>query len=227
MAIGMRTTLRPLSGCVVAVLVLVGCGGARQAREPATPDGLRPAGGYASYAACAAFSPGCSGAVPRALRRPLHLPRLTVAARGCPVSRSARIAGFVGPASGPGPVYPMLGGSGPVTFVYPPPSTSQLAGSSWGDLKVLWVAEASYGGPVLVRGRQIDGPHAVGFGDGRVPVSEIQLLAPGAFAVGQPDGWRAWPSSARLAAGGCYAFQVDGTTFSSVVVFAARSSRAA
>jgi len=42
------------------------------------------------------------------------------------------------------------------------------------------------------------------------------------FAPGKgsgSEGWRNWPSATRLQASGCYAHQVDGTTFSEVIVF--------
>jgi hypothetical protein len=111
-------------------------------------------------------------------------------------------------------------------FVYPPPRTgeSNFAGSQWGGQKVLWAASPRYRGPVLIRGRQLDGSHAAGFGADRVPVAEMQVLSAGAFSPGEPPGWREWPSFVRLRAGGCYAFQIDGTTFSTVIVLRATPS---
>jgi hypothetical protein len=35
------------------------------------------------------------------------------------------------------------------------------------------------------------------------------------------DGWRTFPSHTRVRATGCYAYQIDGTNFSRVVVFRA------
>lgn len=120
-------------------------------------------------------------------------------------------------------MYPVFGDQGVLHFNPPAPQTSQslFAGSEWGGQKVLWVAAPSYRGPVLIRGRQLDGPHAIGFGRARVPFAEMELLAPGASSPGEPSGWREWPSYTRLRAGGCYAYQVDGTNFDTVIVFRA------
>ncbi|HEX3873332.1 MAG TPA: hypothetical protein VHW26_04230 [Solirubrobacteraceae bacterium] len=84
---------------------------------------------------------------------------------------------------------------------FDPPHGHQAVfdGSDWGAQKVLWAAAPRYAGPVLIR----------------------QLLAAGATSSGEPAGWREWPSYTRLRAGGCYAYQVDGTTFSTVIVFRA------
>jgi len=220
--------------CVVGIVLGAGgCGGGNRHRATTTSrapggvtaargqgnDGLRGAVGYAAYEGC----PSCSGAVPAGLRRPLHLPRVAEGA-GCPVSRSRSLGGFVGPGLGDGPIYPVgLDAGGVLHFRYAPPSsgTNLFGGSRWGGQKVLWVGAASYRGPVLIRGRELDGPRVVGFGPDRVPVAEMQLLAAGASSSGEPEGWREWPSFTRLLAGGCYAYQVDGTSFSSVIVFRA------
>jgi hypothetical protein len=159
-----------------------------------------------------------STAVERALRRPLRLPRLPPGGR-CPVSRTHLIASFIAPGLGPGPVYPVFGGS-TLRFASPSPSASSpFAGSAWGGNKMVWVAAARYRGPFLVRGRQLDGPRLVRFGAGRLPAASIELSTPGATSIGEPDGWRAWPSYTRLEAAGCYPYQVDGTDFSTVIVF--------
>jgi hypothetical protein len=102
-------------------------------------------------------------------------------------------------------------GNGPVT-----PSASALPatafiGSSWSGARVTWKA-SGYDGAVLIRGRQLDGPHAVGFGEGHVPFDELQL---------PPGAPRQWPTFTRVTARGCYAYQVDGTSFTSVIVFTA------
>lgn len=163
----------------------------------APPDGLRPAAGYASYDACTS---GCSGSVPGSIRRPLRIPS------SCQASSSHRIAGMS--VLGSAPVGPAQPGTLPV---------SSFIGSAWLGGRVTWVAAPSYSGPILVRGRQIGGSHAVGYGEGHVPVDELQLLAP----VQRSGGARQWPSFSRVLVRGCYAYQVDGTTFSSVIVFRA------
>jgi hypothetical protein len=51
-----------------------------------------------------------------------------------------------------------------------------------------------------------------------MPAKEMRL-----FPVGgrSPSGWQHRPSFTRVRAPGCYAWQVDGTTFSRMVVFRA------
>ena len=68
-----------------------------------------------------------------------------------------------------------------------------------------------YAGRVLVRGRRLDGPGLVRFGRGLVPALELRM----------PAGRREQPSFTRLRSPGCYAYQVDGRTFSRVVIFRA------
>jgi hypothetical protein len=92
-------------------------------------------------------------------------------------------------------------------------------GSAWQGGRVIWRSAKSYRGPVLIRGRQVGGSGVVGFGEGHVPYDQLQLLD---TAKGTPRGpVREWPSFTRVRASGCYAYQVDGTSFSYVIVFRA------
>lgn len=152
--------------------------------------------------------------MPAALRRPLHLPRLQAGTK-CPASgsRSGPVGGLL---TGPGPVSPVFADVLPLA-----PARGAFAGSRWTGAKVLWVADATYAGPVLIRGRQLDGPRAVGFGSGVVPLRELQLLRPGARSADEPTGYREWPSYTRVPGPGCYGYQVDGTSFSTTIVFLA------
>ena len=101
-----------------------------------------------------------------ALQRPLHLPHL---ARGaaCPVSHADRAVHFdrfgIARGIGPGPAYPIGLAHGVLVLV---PS---VEGGIWAGQKVLWFVHPRYSGPVLVRGRRLDGPGLVRFGRGVVP----------------------------------------------------------
>lgn len=136
-----------------------------------------------------------------AVRRPLHLPT---------------------PDGGPCPVTVHV--DGPVS-----PSTSTQVGfaavtaSDWRAAEVTWSATAGYSGPVLIRGGSIGGSigGSLGFGDGRTPYRELQLLDAGRFAPRVTGGGRAWMTYTRIRASGCYSYQVDGTSFSAVIVFRA------
>jgi hypothetical protein len=88
---------------------------------------------------------------------------------------------------------------------------------------VLWIVNSSYMGPVLIRGEQLDGPHAVGFSLGDGPAAYTDLQFPPGKRYGYQR-WQEWPSATRLQASGCYAYQVDGITFSEVIIFRAVAS---
>ncbi len=175
-------------------------------------------------------SSGYTGSAPAALRRPLHLPAL-VHGR-CPTHRARVIEPHVGPAEGPGPIYPVIadpaGPSGVLTFADPPPPGSLTAGTVFGEQKVLWIGAPRYRGPVLIRGGQLGGHNPVKF-DGGTGVLFPELQVPPRSQddlAGLPRrGWRGWPSGTDLRAPGCYAWQIDGTTFSYTVVFKAVQTR--
>ena len=158
-----------------------------------------------------------------ALRRPFHLPKLAPGA-SCPVSRvDPRIEWkginiFGGSGIGRGPVYPGLGAHSGLLF-----ATRDIQyGGPWFGEKVFWYVLPSYRGPVLIRGRRLDGPQKVGFNGGKLPNFELRIK-PGETVTwqGQPPGSRGIPSGVRVLKPGCYAVQIDGTSFSRIVVFVA------
>lgn len=160
----------------------------------------------------------------RKLHRPLHVPHIAAGA-ACPTTPKAGPlpSAFSGTAAfGRGPVYPgfFSGPAGPealVNLIYPPPAASSFAGSEWGGQKVPWMRSPSYHGPVLIRGRQLDGTYHLRFGLAMVPPTELRIAGWGT-AAGAP-GWGFRASTTRLRASGCYGYQIDGLTFSRVVVF--------
>jgi hypothetical protein len=115
------------------------------------------------------------------------------------------------PALGAGPAYPAA---------FDESSTLHFAGAAfptpWTGNKVLWIVGPQYRGPILVRGRQLDAAFWVGFdrGVGIRPYAELHLRGDG-------RGWRDYPSYTRVRGAGCFAYQIDGTTFSRVIVFRA------
>lgn len=156
------------------------------------------------------------------LRRPLHLPRLAAGAR-CPISRVDRRVDWVpinifGKSGiGRGPVYPGLGGMGGRLTATP----DTQYGGPWAGGKVFWYVKPSYSGRVLIRGRRLGHRQRLGFNGAAVPNQELRI-EPGMTVSwqGQPPGSRGVPSSVRVRAPGCYGVQIDGTSFSRVVVFA-------
>jgi hypothetical protein len=179
---------------------------------------------------CAAGASCEAEQVAQPLRRPLALPE--VAGReACPVSASRTLpaaGGFSGDvtAVGDGPF--RLTGSGTVEIQPSEVPRSGWEGTGVGGQKVIWWIDASYSGPVLLRGARIDGPGDLGFdrylgalgtapADG-TPTPEL------VYPETETDGLsfvRTFPSSVRLREPGCYAVQADGTSFSEVIVFRA------
>ena len=150
------------------------------------------------------------------LRRPLRIPHIDTGAR-CPVTRGVRVSRNFGVAQGKGPVYP-VGGYPALTFIYPPVPEQEWYGSQWSGNKILWIGRPTYRGPVLIRGRQLDGPNELRFERGLSPAREMKLSSVGGSS---PGGWQNRPSYTRVRAPGCYGWQVDGLTFSRVIVFRA------
>jgi hypothetical protein len=166
------------------------------AGTPPAPAGLARTGGYDTYELCRG---NCAGRVPASLRRPLHLPHST--GSGCPVSAT----------------------STPVSSSGGSRLTAQrFVGSHWLAAHVTWRAAVGYHGPVLIRGRRLDGGGAVGFGEGHTPYDELQLMNSGRGEATTSGGGRAWLSLTRVQHPGCYAYQVDGSSFSHVIVFRVR-----
>jgi hypothetical protein len=178
--------------------------------------------------ACAVSVPASQGRTGTdwpALHRALHLPAVA-AGHPCPASKLApKLAGEkygVGGGIGPGPVYPILGRPGLLASV----RHDEWGPGPWAGQKVLWLVLPGYKGPLLIRGRRLDGPQWMRFDDGARPRAEIRL-APGETVTwtGQAQGSRGRPSYVRVRAAGCYGVQIDGTTFSRVVVFPIDISR--
>ena len=118
---------------------------------------------------------------------------------------------------GNGPVYPIGLLNGQLGVVVDPEGL--LA-------KVLWVASASYSGPVLIRGGRLGGAGAVKFGTGStLPTDEFRLTEPTAGSSGEEAGWREWPSYTFVPDLGCYTYQIDGAGFTEIIVFEAIAAR--
>lgn len=148
----------------------------------------------------------------RRLRRPLRLPSLSVSG-GCPRTRSGRTTPATAFGFGGRPAYAVLGAQGPIS----------LAGDVVRDgatfQKTLWAIAPSYQGPLLIRGARLDRPGSVRFHLGGPIRGELRLL-PALFGS---HGWRYQPSDTLLPGPGlgCYGLQVDGSSFTEVIVFAA------
>jgi hypothetical protein len=118
---------------------------------------------------------------------------------------------------GPGPAYPVFGTGDGVAVL----SEDRMRGGAFWH-KTLWAISPRYRGPVLVRGRRIDGSGGLGFATGYRPTSELRF-PPERFAPQRLHAkWRYGPTATLIPSRGCYALQIDGNGFSRVVVFSAR-----
>jgi hypothetical protein len=162
---------------------------------------------------------------PRAgLHRALDFPSVA-AGTPCPVTDGGRPNPDVAIALGSGPAYPVLGFEGnrappDPKAVVPLYRDEQRGGAYWH--KTLWAVDPKYDGPVLIRARGLGPTQLVQFakpsansGGAAEQVGELE------FRREQTNSWRYGPSMTILPGPGCYAFQVDGATFSEVIVFEA------
>lgn len=149
------------------------------------------------------------------LHRPLHLPHLQPG-RHCPVSPS-RAWTSEQRLNGRGPVYLVgVGGARGGTIGIDMSVRDSLG---WFGQKTPWAISRSYDGPLLVRagriGRRGEVRFAHGYGD---HLRELYWQA-GMDQGSPPDpDFRFLASATLFRAAGCYAFQVDGATFSKIIV---------
>jgi hypothetical protein len=138
----------------------------------------------------------------------------------CPVTaRSGTLAKFgldPFPAWGAGPAYPAFDpphGNIQQPFQFGPEPEYK----EWGIEKVMWAVDKRYVGPVLVRGRQLDGANELRFENGSPGFTREQTLHPAAEL--RLIGGFVHPAVTRARQAGCYAYQADGIGFSRTIVF--------
>lgn len=148
------------------------------------------------------------------LMRPLHFPQL--AAPHCPASRGRYVATPTasGVALGSGQVRVFINNAGDLRH-----GTAHLASTGfpgWLALKTHFFSVPAYRGPFLIRAKSLDqsGPIALG----ATPRQAARLFVPSGPSANGLAGWREFPKSTFVKAPGCYAWQVDGLTFSEIIV---------
>jgi hypothetical protein len=153
-------------------------------------------------------------------QRPLKLPSVAPGAT-CPKLLGHVVSPDFGLVLGSGPVYPFLGIGG---------ATGSLQAATL--VPVQWYIDPSYTGPVLVRGGQLDGSGVLTFeggldqlhyhGDWRVAphLPVLRLMGGTAYASGSSR-WASFATHTNVPGDGCYAYQVDGTSFSYALTFLA------
>jgi hypothetical protein len=149
------------------------------------------------------------------LRRPLRVPHLNAGGQ-CPVAESAGVV-WGQALNGSEPAFLMGVGDAPAGVINLGPPDSQ----GWRGQKTPWLVPINYDGPVLVRGAQVGGVNPMRFAQGYG-----QHLTELRYASGKSNGGgaghRFLASASLFRAAGCYAFQIDGTSFSRVVVMRVR-----
>jgi hypothetical protein len=148
------------------------------------------------------------------LARPLDLPTVAPGAP-CPVSKKLIHVPWNG--------LPLVQGDGPVALMVvpfaPPSAAIDIRGSQPDTLgyvgqKTPWLVHPTYRGPLLIRGREIDGRSpirfAYGYGDHLTRLYWPRTDQPKNLA----HGWFGLPSATLVKRVGCYGFQIDGTSFS-------------
>jgi hypothetical protein len=101
--------------------------------------------------------------------------------------------------------------------LFPPPQNSLAAGTGWSVDKTPFVRKRSFSGPFVIRGGRIDGPGLLGFSGGPRPFEALQFVAGRSGA--EAAGLRGWPTFVWMTTPGCYAVQIDGKSFSRIIVF--------
>jgi hypothetical protein len=185
-------------------------------------------------AALAMLACGAVAAVPRPVPslgglhdRPLKTPSVT-AGQACPASPTVSVAANPSTMTGKTAVPGYAFGSGPA---YLSGQTSWYADPA-GQVAMVVVDTTTYTGPILVRTRRLDGTGTAGLknvdeqgivalagalGTGTVTTDGVEVAVP---APATPGLWSAWFGRLTVDRPGCYALQVDGTSFTSVIVFA-------
>jgi len=171
---------------------------------------------------------------PRALLRPLTLPHVR-SGEVCPITIKHSIVIGGRPYSGVlgrGPAYLFLEVARDRNGISHYAPLRPVSG--WLLIPGTWWVEPETRGPMLIRGRRLDGPSQILLaGWGPNLGNEIQLntgqytdlLAPGRFLPQKDipnttsDGWTNYPpADVAIREPGCYGFQVDGLTFSYSIV---------
>jgi hypothetical protein len=158
-----------------------------------------------------------------ALSRPLHLPSPAAGAR-CPVSHGT-LASKLGhglarmPVAGDGPAYVMSVGGEPAGSVSI--DGARVDPQGWRGQKAPWIADPRYRGPLLIRGARIDAQGPVRFA--RDTGEHLKAIYQRRGQGVQPNGWRVWGGTLLVRKPGCYGLQVDGLSFSNVIVIRVRA----
>jgi hypothetical protein len=199
-----------LAVAAVAVVLLHGA-------PTADPAGGGPSAGQAHRA------PGSPSPPASLIGGPVHLPALRPGAR-CPATSGHRVHNryFTGMVLGNGPVRVLLADRGDLR--HGRVDLGRSSSHSMHAIQTLWIATPSLPGPFEIRGGRLgrSGRIEVKPGaDGLTPGSGPLVVPRGATVNTFPNGDRTVPGSTWVSSPGCYAWEVDASHFSDVIVFQA------
>ena len=219
----MRGALLAMAPTLAAVVALAACAGQAEPSRPSASPSIGPSPSIAASTQPTTVSqrpdPFAELAA-RALQPP------PIPWGGCPVAPVAEIDPRIAPASGTGPIYPVLGANAGRFSIADAP----VAEFGRYQMKTLWVSTDPADELILIRVLRTDGqPPAPGFTGGSASARDSEgmptqlRLGPDAslsFGGGpMPEGWRAWSSGTLVADAGCYAFQIDTPRGTETLVF--------
>ncbi len=156
-------------------------------------------------------------------QRPLQLPALEPDA-ACPEPFIRSVAGYDFQVIGEGPAYSLF-----YLLTVSVNGNVDRAHDGWHWNKVVWARDPQYTGPIVIRGRQLNGPATLRFqwmkdGNPSPELAHASLhvppYSPGISRLTDGSGrWEEMMTWAVVRAPGCYGVQIDGIDFSNVIVF--------
>lgn len=219
---GRKLRVGMIAGALGVVLFVSACSsGGSKDRKTTTTSSAVPLPQWASYqqacanegGVCSGPSNSFSGSLPAKLIRQLHFPAATRAR--CPATRGQYVStnDFGAWSLRNGPVGVAIDNAGDVRH-----GEVNLARgpSAWESLKTHFFSVPDYQGPFLVRAKRLDRPGPIRLGAG--PSQTTPLVVPRGQTPNGTNGWREINYFTFVKAPGCYGWQVDGLTFSEVIV---------
>ncbi len=156
-------------------------------------------------------------------QRPLQLPALDPDA-ACSEPDTRLVEGYDFDVIGEGPVYSLF-----YLLTVSVNGNVDRAQNGWHWNKVVWARDPQYEGPIVIRGRQLDGPATLRFqwkkdGDPSPDLAHASLhvppYSPGISRLTDGSGrWEEMMTWVVVRAPGCYGVQIDGEDFSTVIIF--------
>lgn len=155
-------------------------------------------------------------------QRPLQLPDMEPG-DACPGPPIRSVEGYLYEVIGEGPVYALF-----YLLIVSANGNVNYAHEGWHWNKVVWTRDPQYTGPIVIRGRQLNGPESLRFqmmGVGPSPDLAHSSLHVPAYTTGNrrdtrnSDWWEEIMTWAVVRTPGCYGVQIDGVGFSTTIVF--------